>query len=108
MMDVATKTHRTDEANKVVDSFVLIIYDISDNKTRNNLVRYLSEYGYRVQKSAFEATISDSKYQKMISRFPNYITEDGDSIRTYRLFGRGQVMVWGHDSFSPQEDVIVI
>lgn len=37
--------------------FVLIIYDIVDNKRRTKLAKYLQGFGFRVQKSAFEAVI---------------------------------------------------
>ena len=53
----------TEETVGVTDKkyFVLIIYDISDNKRRNNMVKILSSYGFRVQKSAFEAMLKDNK-----------------------------------------------
>ena len=42
--------------------FVLVIYDIVDNKKRLKLSKYLLGYGIRVQKSAFEMMITtDSK-----------------------------------------------
>lgn len=34
--------------------FVLVIYDVVDNKKRLKLSKYLLGYGIRVQKSAFE------------------------------------------------------
>ena len=36
--------------------FVLIIYDIVDNKRRVKLAKYLQGYGFRVQKSALEVS----------------------------------------------------
>ena len=43
--------------------FVLIIYDIVDNKRRTKLAKYLQGFGFRGQKSAFEAVIPKKKYQ---------------------------------------------
>ena len=43
------------ESDKV---FVLIIYDITDNKKRLKLSKLLLGYGFRIQKSAFEAMIT--------------------------------------------------
>ena len=37
---------------------VLVIYDITDNKRRNRMVKYLERYGMRVQRSAFEAFLT--------------------------------------------------
>ena len=43
---------------------ILIIYDVVNDKRRNKLAKYLSGYGNRVQKSAFEAKITTKKYEK--------------------------------------------
>lgn len=40
--------------------FVLIIYDIIENKRRVRLAKYLQGYGFRIQKSAFEAVIQEN------------------------------------------------
>ena len=45
-------------------SLVLVIYDIIDNKRRTRLVKILEGFGFRVQKSAFEARLSERQYQK--------------------------------------------
>ena len=42
--------------------FVLIIYDIVDNRKRVKIAKLLSGYGKRVQKSAFEAMLTKQKY----------------------------------------------
>ena len=44
---------------------VLVIYDISSNKQRVKVAKYLNSYGIRVQKSAFEARLGRKKYQQM-------------------------------------------
>lgn len=46
--------------------FVLIIYDIVDNKKRIKFSKMLEGYGKRVQKSAFEAMISSKSYNKIL------------------------------------------
>lgn len=47
--------------------FVLVIYDITDNGRRRKLERFLRGYGFRVQKSAFEAMIRKKVYNKLLS-----------------------------------------
>lgn len=92
------------EYNKV---FVLIIYDIADNRTRNKLAKLLQGYGFRIQKSAFEAFISKNKYQqllKILEMFPS----GEDSIRVYKIVGKGQVTSFGNSIDNEQEDIIVI
>ena len=87
--------------------FVLIIYDIVDNKKRNKLAKYLQGYGNRVQKSAFEATISKKKYEQLLREVPAFISRE-DSIRIYRISGRGQVTAWGIENNTEQEDIILV
>lgn len=87
--------------------YVLIIYDIVDNKRRLKLAKYLNGFGFRVQKSSFEAKISKSKYNQMINGINRYATEE-DSIRIYKIVGKGQVTVFGRDDKIDDEEVIVI
>lgn len=97
-------TYKEERRDKV---FILIIYDITDNKKRNKFAKFLQGYGNRVQKSAFEATISKKKYNQMIGLIPAYVTKE-DSVRIYRMSGRGQVMAWGIENGLEQEDIILI
>lgn len=98
----------TEEEVKDTRVYVLIIYDIIDNKRRLKLSKYLSGYGFRVQKSSFEAKLTKSKYEKMLSEIGRY-ADKTDSIRIYKIVGRGQVTVIGKDDeFEGDDEVIVI
>ena len=85
----------------------LIIYDIIDNKRRLKLAKYLNGYGFRVQKSSFEAKLTKSKYNQMINGIGKYATNE-DSIRIYKIIGKGQVTVLGKDYKIDDEEVIII
>lgn len=87
--------------------FVLIIYDIIENKTRNKLAKMLLGYGFRIQKSAFEAVITKKKYKELLERLKAY-TSSEDSIRVYKIIGKGQVISFGRKETEESEDVIVI
>lgn len=87
--------------------YVLIIYDIADNKKRLNLAKFLQGYGFRVQKSSFEAKMSKRKYQQMIKKIGGF-AEDEDSIRVYKIIGSGQVTVFGNEQRIEDEEVIII
>lgn len=87
--------------------FVLIIYDISDNKKRVKLSKLLLGYGFRIQKSAFEAFITKKKYRELLERLPAYASAD-ESIRVYKIIGKGQVTTFGKIEDNSQEDIIVI
>lgn len=89
-------------------NFVLVIYDIVSNKRRVAFAKLLSGYGYRVQKSAFEAMLKDSLYQKLLNEIPKYIDKSEDTVRVYRITGYGDVEVFGQNEELKDEDLIIL
>lgn len=87
--------------------FVLIIYDIIDNKKRLKLSKLLLGYGFRIQKSAFEAVITKKKYRELLEHLPAF-TASEDSIRVYKIVGKGQVVSFGRTKENELEDIILI
>lgn len=87
--------------------FVLVIYDISDNKRRRKMVKVIESYGFRVQKSAFEAVLRPSKYEKLIKEIEK-IPDKTDSIRIYKIQGRGTVETFGQEFTIEDDDVLII
>jgi len=87
--------------------FVLIIYDISENKRRNKMVKVLNSYGFRVQKSAFEALIRPNKYKKLLSDIER-IPDTCDSVRVYKIQGKGTVEIFGETFTANDEDDEVV
>ena len=89
--------------------FILIIYDIVDNKRRTKFAKLLEGYGTRVQKSAFEAMLSQKSYEKLVREIPYYINPASgeDSVRIYRMIGKGRVKSWG-DVPKQQEEIVVV
>lgn len=96
-----------DESKSTRKIFVLIIYDIVDNKKRQRFAKWLLGFGVRVQKSAFEAHLRKNKYDKLIRGIPKRIGQD-DSVRIYKISGKGQIISWGKDESEDLEDIIVI
>lgn len=86
---------------------VLIIYDIVDNKRRQSLAKFLQGYGFRVQKSAFEAVLSKKNYMKLIHEIQAYVKEE-DSIRIYKIVGYSQVTVFESAPNTNFEEVIIV
>ena len=87
--------------------FVLIIYDIVNNKRRVRLSKYLQGFGFRIQKSAFEALVQEKVYRKMISGLDQFVTDD-DNIRVYKIIGKGQVKNYGKQVSNETEETIII
>lgn len=102
--DYFFKSNSSDRQDMV---FVLIIYDIVDNKKRVKFAKHLEGYGNRVQKSAFEAKITKKKYKKLLNEIPSFVSEE-DSVRTYRINGKGHISSWGAKVDFEQEDIIFI
>lgn len=88
--------------------FVLIIYDIISNKSRNKFSKLLLGYGFRIQKSAFEAVISKDKLIKLLAEIPRYINENEDSVRPYQIKGKGNVTTWGKNENYDVDEVIIL
>lgn len=87
--------------------FVLIIYDIVDNRKRVKLAKLLSGYGKRVQKSAFEAMLTTQRYNKLIKEIPRYIDKTEDNVRIYKITGKGKVTSWGEVPEFDEEIVLI-
>lgn len=87
--------------------FVLIIYDIVDNRKRVKLAKLLSGYGKRVQKSAFEAMLPTQRYNKLIEEIPRYIDKTEDNVRIYKITGKGKVTSWGEVPEFDEEIVLI-
>lgn len=87
--------------------FVLIIYDIVDNKKRTKFSNYMLGYGNRVQKSAFEAKLTNKKYNQLMKAIPKFCSDE-DSIRVYKITGKSQVTCWGYKEITDEDDIIII
>ena len=74
---------------------VLVIYDITNDKRRTKMVRCLERYGVRVQKSAFEAFLTERKYDELVARTTHLIDPYTDSLRIYLLANHTSVRSWG-------------
>lgn len=88
--------------------YVLIIYDIVDNKRRYTFAKTMNAYGFRVQKSAFEAMISDKLYRKLLEIVPRIIDKKEDSVRIYKIRGTGEVQLFGVNTQIENEEVVII
>jgi CRISPR-associated protein Cas2 len=65
--------------------FLVISYDISEDKRRTKIHKMLKSYGQWMQYSVFECDLSDSQYAKLRSRLNQMIKPEEDSIRFYFL-----------------------
>ena len=88
--------------------YVLVIYDIVSNKRRTAFAKKMKGYGFRVQKSAFEAMISVKLFKKLLDEIPKSIDAKEDSVRIYKITGYGEVHLFGVNESIESQEVIII
>lgn len=90
--------------------FYIISYDISDNRRRQQVARLLTDYGYRVQKSVFEAELDDRRFLHLKERLEKIIDWQEDSIRYYPVCSRcqGRVLVSGWGVIREEEELLIV
>lgn len=98
----------TEEVKNTKKLYILVIYDIVDNNRRIKFAKKMNGYGFRVQKSAFEAMISEKLYRELIADIKKLIDTSEDNIRVYKIRGSGEVMILGDSIKIEDEEVIII
>lgn len=64
---------------------VMISYDVVDDKSRLKLMKYLKDYGNRVQKSVFECHLSSQELKEVKTGVELIINKRKDRVRYYRI-----------------------
>lgn len=66
-------------------NWVLVSYDIPDDKRRTKVMKTLSGYGRRVQYSVFECELRPADLDELKARLRRLIAADLDDVRFYPL-----------------------
>jgi len=66
-----------------IDMFVLISYDIPDDRRRTKVMKALKNYGRHVQYSVFECELKPEAYQALRARLDPLIAVKEDNVRYY-------------------------
>jgi CRISPR-associated protein Cas2 len=79
--------------------WIVVSYDVADDKRRNRVMKAVEGYGARAQYSVFECDIKPEDADKLLARLQALIDSKADDIRFYplcescqakmRLLGRG-------------------
>lgn len=64
--------------------FVVVCYDIPDNRRRSRVSKLLEGFGTRVQKSVFECDLEQKHLEKLKQKLQKLL-RDEDSVRYYYL-----------------------
>jgi CRISPR-associated protein Cas2 len=65
--------------------FIVVTYDIPEDKRRTKVHSLLKSYGQWMQYSVFECEVTAAQYAKLRSRLEKLIKPEKDSIRFYPL-----------------------
>jgi len=66
-------------------NFIVVSYDVPDNKRRTKIHKALKSYGEWMQYSIFECRLNKVQFAKMRARLDKLIDANTDSIRFYSL-----------------------
>ena len=64
---------------------ILLTYDISDNKIRTRIHKFLKEFGLNTQKSVFECDIDEIALKKIRRFCRDNLNYETDSVRIYKV-----------------------
>ncbi len=89
--------------------FVIVSYDISNDRTRDRLAKKLLDFGPRVQFSVFEADIEQKELINLKKLLGKTKLEEGDSIRLYKLCGDcvKDITIWGEGEVTKDKDFYI-
>ncbi len=65
--------------------YIVVAYDIANNKRRNKVCDILSKYGKRVNKSVFECFITKKDFDEIKKGISEYIKKGKDIVLYYHL-----------------------
>jgi CRISPR-associated protein Cas2 len=79
--------------------FVVISYDIPDDKRRNEVFKTLKDYGAHVQYSVFECDLKPEVFRKLRQELKEIINKEEDNVRFYVLSEEDlkKRRIWGQE-----------
>jgi CRISPR-associated protein Cas2 len=63
--------------------FIVVSYDIRDDKRRRKIMKAVEDFGTRIQYSVFECQLLPSEFKKLKKRLQPYVRDAQDSVRFY-------------------------
>lgn len=90
--------------------FVVVIYDISNDKRRNKLHKILKNYGTPVQYSAFECLLENSELKRMKKEVSKTLRPKSDHLRYYSICAacKQKIEIVGRTEVTEEKDVIIV
>lgn len=87
-----------------MSTFIVVCYDVSNDRSRLSITHALMGYGVRVQKSVFECLIENpGEIKKLLSQLESYLDE-GDSLRVYYFCPKDRTSILCDGGLPPESD----
>ena len=89
--------------------FLVVSYDLSDDRRRRNVMKTLEDFGRRVQYSVFECLLLPSEIAKLKQRLKPQVKEPGESIRFYFVGAEdvGRIQIIGSGKVTEEKVVYI-
>jgi len=90
--------------------FIVVSYDIVDNRSRDKVSKTLLDYGTRVQRSVFECIVDQRRLDEMIARVSKFLNQQDDTLRVYNICEGclKKIKVFGKGHLTQDEDVYIV
>lgn len=93
--------------------YVLVLFDISEQKKYRLLLKILNRYGSRIQKSVFEAQLKASQIRELSESLERLMSSErfcnpNDNIRVYKVSGNCTATVLGDYKSNLMEENIFL
>jgi len=90
--------------------WLLVSYDIADDRRRHKVMKTLYGYGKRVQYSVFECEVRPAQVRELQQRLRKMIREEQDSVRFYMLCEEclGKVVTLGLGEIYRIEPIVIV
>ena len=77
--------------------FIVVSYDIPDDRRRTKVMKALKDFGQHVQYSVFECELKQTDYRRLRQRLKKLVNPRQDNIRFYVLSQEDlkKRLVWG-------------
>ncbi len=90
--------------------FVVVSYDVVDDRKRANIAKSMKSFGERVQKSVFECRLDDRQFLQMKEALEKAMDLTEDSVRYYFLckgcVERIEISGWG--TVAEDQNLIIV
>lgn len=90
--------------------FVVVSYDVPDDRRRQKLAQVLLDHGSRVQYSVFECVLTPKQWERLRKRIEAIVDEERDRVRFYHLCEAcvGRIELLGEGKIEEDVEVYIV